>query len=72
MKTRHANNGLRKICGCPRRRWAKCEHSWHFSFTWQGTDHRFSLDRQLGRHIESKKGERGAEAEAERIRIAIR
>ena len=32
MTTRHHNDGLRKICGCPRRQWAKCRHPWHFSF----------------------------------------
>jgi len=23
---RHSNNGLRKICNCSRRQWAKCPH----------------------------------------------
>jgi hypothetical protein len=48
----HVNRGLRKICGCARRRWSSCEHSWHFNFTWQGRTHRFSLDRFTGRHVE--------------------
>ena len=66
---RHTNHGLRKICGCPRRTWPKCAHPWHFSFTWGGTPYRFSLDRQLGRHLDNKTE---AETEAEHIRQAIR
>ncbi len=66
---RHTNNGLRKVCGCPRRTWAKCDHPWHFSFKWRGTHHRFSLDRQLGREIRSKTE---ASAEADTLRAQIR
>ena len=32
MKRRHDNKGLRKLCGCARRSWAKCDHPWHFNF----------------------------------------
>lgn len=63
------NHGLRKICVCPRRQWPKCPHAWHFSYRWRGRDYRFSLDRHLGRHVASKID---SEAEAERIRVAIR
>ena len=63
------NDGLRKVCGCTRRGWAKCRHPWHFNFHWQGTDYRFSLNKHLGRHVDSKTE---AEAEADRIRIEIR
>lgn len=52
--TRHVNGGVRKVCGCPRRGWAKCPHPWHFSFKHQGKHYRFSLDRQLGKRVESK------------------
>jgi integrase len=69
MKTRHTNGGLRKVCGCPRRTWAKCLHAWHFAFKWAGTHYRFSLDRHLGKHIDNKTE---AETEADRIRIAIK
>src|SRR5688500_6403615 len=69
MKDRQRNDGLRKICRCPRRTWAKCPHSWHFSFKWGDTHHRFSLDRHLGKRIDNKTD---AEGEAEKIRIAIR
>lgn len=55
MKQRHQNNGLRKICDCPRRRWAKCPHGWHFNFKPHGGQpYRFSLDKYLGRHIDNK------------------
>ena len=48
---------------------AKCPHPWHFSFRWKGQDYRFSLDRYLGKHVESRTE---AEGEAEKIRLAIR
>jgi integrase len=68
--TRNRNDGLRKLCDCPRRKWAKCSHPWHFNFKRRGGPaYRFSLDAELGRRIRSKTE---AEAEAERIRIAIR
>lgn len=66
---RHHNGGVRKVCGCARRGWAKCPHPWHFSFKWAGTHHRFSLDKQLGRHIESKSE---AEDEAGELRKQIK
>ena len=51
---RHENHGLRKICGCPRRRWAKCEHSWHFSYKHGERHYRFSLDKHAGKHLDRK------------------
>ena len=55
MTTRHQNNGLRKLCTCPRRQWAKCRHAWHLNFKPPGgPSYRLSLDRHLGRHIDSK------------------
>ena len=51
---RHRNNGLYKICGCPRRRWARCPHAWHFNFKWRDAHHRFSLDRHARQHLDSK------------------
>jgi integrase len=68
-KTRHQNNGLRKLCGCPRRQWAKCPHPWHFNFKPRGgSPYRFSLDRHLGRHVDSKTE---ADTEAAAIKAAI-
>jgi integrase len=67
---RHNNNGLRKVCACPRRTWAKCRHPWHFNFKLPGVPgYRFSVDAEAGKHIESK-GE--AEALADGWRTAIR
>ena len=67
---RHSNNGLRKICDCSRRRWAKCPHDWHFNFKPRGgRAWRFSLDVELGRRLKNKEE---AQAEAENIRVAIR
>src|SRR5713226_1859338 len=47
--TRHRNSGLRKRCGCPRKVWPKCPHSWFLSFKPRGgPPYRLSLDRELG------------------------
>jgi integrase len=69
MQKRHRNDGVRKICACPVRAWAKCAHSWHFNYKWRGVHYRLSLDRELGKHIE---GKTVAKREAERIRQEIR
>src|SRR5262249_28527982 len=66
---RGINDGLRKICRCPRRMWPKCEHAWHFNFSWQGVPYRFSLDKLLRREVRSKTE---ATVEAERIREDIK
>jgi hypothetical protein len=65
----HDNDGLRKICGCPRRLWAKCKHSWHFAYCWKGRHYRFSLDRYANKHVE---GKTEATDLAERLRAKIR
>src|SRR5688500_15850696 len=67
---RHTNRGLRKICRCPRRSWAKCPHSWHLNFKPKGGQaFRFSVDSQAGKDIE---GKTDAEALADGWRTAIR
>ena len=66
---RQTNDGLRKVCGCPRRIWAKCDHAWYVNFTWQRVPHRYSLDKILKREVRSKTE---AALEAERIREAIK
>lgn len=71
---RHRNRGLRKVCGCARRGWPKCAHPWHFNYRpivgpFTGRDFRFSLDQQVGRHVDSKSE---AETFAEEFRVAIR
>jgi hypothetical protein len=65
----HRNGGVRKVCACPHRVWAKCPHPWHLNFRWKGKAYRLSLDRQLGKRIESKSE---ALAAADAIRSAIR
>lgn len=66
MTSRRRNYGLRKVCRCGRRRWPKCPHAWHFSYKPRGGPrYRFSLDAELGRHVEGK-------TEAENIAIDIR
>src|SRR5687767_7776258 len=70
IRKRHHNRGLRKICDCPRRTWAKCPHSWHFSFKPKGGQrYRFSVDSEEGKHIEAKTD---AEALADTWRSQIR
>lgn len=70
MTARHVNRGLRKICECSRRTWAKCPHSWHFNFKPKGgAAHRFAVDAEAGKHIASKTT---AEALADDWRTAIR
>lgn len=69
-KNRQNNNGLRKICGCSRRKWAKCSHDWHFNFKPRGgRAWRFSLDVELDRRLKNKEE---AQIEADRIRGEIR
>src|SRR5262245_54053400 len=69
-KKRHRNGGIRKVCGCPRSKWAKCEHSWHVNFKPKGgPSYRFSLDSYVGKHV---KGRTEAQDETEKARIAIR
>ncbi len=65
----HANQGVRKVCGCPWRHWSKCPHAWHFSYSWRGRHYRFSLSRYLAREVI---GRTEAQAAADKIRIAIR
>jgi integrase len=66
---RHQNYGLRKVCGCARRTWPKCPHSWHLNYKPRGRKAwRLSLDREVGKHVDSKSD---AIAEANKIRAAI-
>ena len=66
---RNSNHGLRKVCGCSRRRWAECSYGWHFNYKPRGgVPYRLSLDRYRNRRITDKTE---AEREAARIRIAI-
>lgn len=39
------NRNIRKICGCPRDRWTKCPHPWHFSLMRDGVHHRTSANK---------------------------
>jgi hypothetical protein len=86
MPARHRNTGIRKVCECPRRKWAKCHHAWHFSFTLRGESFRFSWDRTIGRVLRDGTGwtrdraslgdpittKTAAQAEAQRLRTGIR
>ncbi len=66
---RHRNGGLRKVCDCPRKNWAKCPHGWQYNFKPRGgKPYRLSLDKVLGRHVALKTE---AEDEAAKLRAAI-
>jgi integrase len=55
VNARHTNHGLRKLCACARRAWPKCPHPWHFNYKPRGgRAYRFSLDTEIGKHIDSK------------------
>src|SRR5687767_13226600 len=84
---RQRNSGLRKLCDCSRRNWAKCPHPWHFNFKWNDEHYRFTLERQINRIVRDASGkwkrDRGtlgdlidnktdAEKERDRLRTAIR
>jgi hypothetical protein len=69
QKRRNRNGGIRKRCPCPRKKWSDCRHPWHFNFKWKGQHYRISLDREVGKHIDSKAA---AITAAEGIRTAIR
>jgi integrase len=68
-RSRLRHHGLRKRCRCRRKDWPKCAHAWHLNYQPRGgTHYRVSLDRVLGRHVDSKSE---AEIEARNIRTAI-
>lgn len=54
---RHDNDGVRKLCGCSRRKWAKCSHPWHFNFTHNGQHFRLTLARQIRKLVLPKTSE---------------
>jgi integrase len=46
---------MRKVCGCPRRRWLKCSHPWHINLKVKGGEHlRKSIDKLAGKHVSKK------------------
>ena len=59
-------NGVKKRCRCGPRAWPKCAHEWQLDYKPRGgVRYRFSLDAELGRHIDSK-------TEAEKLATDIR
>jgi integrase len=66
MDNRHRNEGLRKVCGCPRHQWSKCRHGWYVNYKPKGgPSYRVSIDVYAGKHIDSK-------TEAKKQRTAIK
>src|SRR5260370_134190 len=69
MSPRARGHSVRKVCNCGWKHWPKCACAWYFSFKPRGgRRQRFSLDVELGFHIESKID---AENEATKICAAI-
>jgi integrase len=69
MSPRTRHHGVRKVCDCGWKQWPKCAHAWYFTYKpRRGPRYRFSLDRELGRHIDSKTEAQNAAAD---IRSAI-
>lgn len=67
---RSNNAGLRKICGCARRSWPKCDHPWHVNIRFRGADFRLSLARTFPDRTISTKLE--AEAARDELFASIR
>jgi integrase len=71
---KRSNDGIKKICGCPRRLWTKCPHPWHFGFcygrdaTGKHVQYRFSLHR----YDDKPRNYIMAKGEAERLRDRAR
>jgi integrase len=63
----HNNDGIFKYCS-HRSKWAKCRHSWFFNFRYNGTNHRFSLNK----HFQKPRGYWMAKSEAEALRDSLR
>ena len=59
QRARQQNDGVRKLCGCARRKWPKCEHPWHFNYKHAGDHFRLSLERRIGRLVRVEKKVRG-------------
>ncbi len=57
------NGNIRKICSCPRSRWPKCRHGWHFSLMHEGVHHRKAAN-IVGR---LRRGSTMSRTEAERL-----
>ena len=70
---RKVHDGLKKRCGCARRAWAKCAHPWHFSFFYNDTEHRYSLDvLAKARGVKPPRSKTDAETLRDALRVEIR
>ena len=69
---RHRNDGLKKRCGCPRRRWSKCVHPWHSGFALDGKEYRWSLHKVARKPPGYWMSKTEAKAIADRLRSNIR
>ncbi len=66
------NGGLKKRCRCPRRKWSKCAHPWHFGFAQNGKEYRWSLHRVAEKPPGYWMSKTEAQAIADRLRSDIR
>src|ERR1700752_4527224 len=69
MKRWKARGGLRKVCGCQPRHWAKCGHEGHINCTINGQHVRRSLAKITAKSIASKSD---ADASFEEFKVQVR
>jgi hypothetical protein len=67
----HDNNGIFKKCPCPRRKWAKCSHSWFFAFRYKRL-YRFSLNKLFDKPSGYWMSKSESDAIADDLRTQIR
>lgn len=63
---------IHKPCGCPRPKWVRCSHPWHFAFRYVGKEYRFSLNKQTGKPSGYVMTKTEAEQLADQFRHEIR
>lgn len=68
-RKRQRNDGLRKVCGCPRRNWPKCLHPWHFNMKWNGVSHQ---SRSTSTLADASSARAEARKQADLLRTKIR
>jgi integrase len=65
-------DGLRKRCGCPPGKWARCRHEWQFYRKLKGREYRESLHRRAGLAADQVMSKTEAEGWRDKLRDQIR
>jgi integrase len=70
---KRTHDGIKKRCGCARKRWGECPHPWHFWHFHRDREYRFSLDMiAQARNERPPRSREDAEGLRDRLRIEIR